>query len=226
MSTQVAAETGLQVISVDYTVAPRGRWQQVTDQVAAVYKAMLANGVTPESMAMIGESAGGSIVAGTTLKLRDLGLPMPAAVILWSPWADVSGAGDTYRTLADAEPMLTVPSLNASALAYADVADQRHPYVSPVYGDFSKGYPPTLIQCGTREVFLSNCVRLYQAIKAGSGNATLDLYEGMIHVFQSILPNSTESKSALRTVRAFLDSNVKAKRDAASVSGVKRSDTD
>jgi len=226
MSTQVAAETGLQVISVDYTVAPRGRWQQVTDQVIAVYKAVLAEGVAPQSVAMIGDSAGGSIVAGTTLKLRDLGLPMPAAVILWSPWADVSGAGDTYRTLADAEPMLTIPSLNASALAYADVADQKHPYVSPVYGDFSKGYPPTLIQGGTREVFLSNCVRLYQAIKAGGGDATLDLYEGMIHVFQSILPTSPESKSALRTVRAFVDRNVKASGDAERVAGVKRLTTD
>ncbi|PQO98742.1 alpha/beta hydrolase [Massilia phosphatilytica] len=225
MSTQVAAETGLQVISVDYTVAPRGRWQQVTDQVIAAYKAVLAEGVAPESIAMIGESAGGSIVAGTTLKLRDLGLPMPAAVILWSPWADISGAGDTYRTLADAEPMLTIPSLNASALAYADVADQKNPYVSPVYGDFSKGYPPTLIQGGTREVFLSNCVRLYQSIKAGGGNATLDLYEGMIHVFQSILPNSPESKSALRAVRSFIDRNVKARGNAA-VAGAKRSNPD
>lgn len=226
MSTQLAAETGLQVVSVDYTVAPRGRWQQVTDQVIAAYKAVLAEGVAAENIAVIGESAGGSIVAGTTLKMRDLGLPMPAAVILWSPWADVSGAGDTYRTLADAEPMLTLPSLSASALAYADVADQKNPYVSPVYGDFSKGYPPTLIQGGTREVFLSNCVRLYQAIKAGGGDATLDLYEGMIHVFQSIVPNAPESKSALRTVRSFLDSNVNPRRDAASVSGVKRSNTD
>jgi acetyl esterase/lipase len=214
-SAQVATETGLQVVSVDYTVAPRGRWQQVTDQVVAVYKAVLAEGMAPQSIAMIGESAGGSIVGGTTLKLRDLGLPMPAAVILWSPWSDVSGAGDTYRTLADAEPMLTIPSLNASALAYADVADQKNPYVSPVYGDFSKGYPPTLIQGGTREVFLSNCVRLYQSIKAGGGNATLDLYEGMIHGFQSIVPNSPESKSALRTMRAFLDRNLKTKGNAA-----------
>jgi acetyl esterase/lipase len=122
--------------------------------------------------------------------------------------------GDTYRTLADAEPMLTVPSLDALALPYADVADQKHPYVSPVYGDFSRGYPPTLIQGGTRESFLSNCVRLYQTIKAAGGNATLDLCEGMIHGFQSILPTSPESKSALRTVRAFIDSNVKARDDA------------
>jgi epsilon-lactone hydrolase len=226
MSAQVAAETGLQVVSVDYTVAPRGRWQQVTDQVIAAYKAVLTEGVAPGSIAMIGDSAGGSIVAGTTLKLRDLGLPMPAAVILWSPWSDVSGAGDTYRTLADAEPMLTMPSLKASALAYADIADQKNPYVSPVYGDFSKGYPPTLIQGGTREVFLSNCVRLYRSIKAGGGDATLDLYEGMIHGFQSIVPNSPESKSALRTVRTFLDRNMKAKGDAATVSGVKQPTAD
>jgi acetyl esterase/lipase len=96
-------------------------------------------------------------------------------------------------------------SLEASALAYAHVSDRKHPYVSPVCGDFSKGYLPTLIQGGTREIFLSNFVLLYQSIKGGNGNATLDLYDGMIHVFQPMVPNSPGSKAALRTVHSFLE---------------------
>jgi len=217
ISALLAAETGLQVIALDYTVAPPARWQQVTDQVVGAYQALLAQGIAANSIALIGDSAGGSIVAGTTLKMRDMGLPLPAALVLWSPWSDVSGVGDTYRTLADAEPMLSGASLQASALAYASVEDQKHPYVSPVYGDYSKGYPATLIQGGTREIFLSNFVRQYQAIKSGGGDATLDLYEGMIHVFQSMVPASPESKQALRTVKTFLDQHMKARGDAAAL---------
>jgi len=217
MSTQLAAETGLQVIALDYTVAPHARWQQVTDQVVGAYQTLLAQGVAAQSIALVGDSAGGSIVAGSTLKMRDMGLPLPAALVLWSPWSDVSGVGDTYRTLADAEPMLSVSSLQASALAYASVEDQKHPYVSPVYGDYTKGYPATLIQGGTREIFLSNFVRQYQAIKSGGGDATLDLYEGMIHVFQFMVPSSPESKQAMRTVKAFLDQHMQARFDAAAL---------
>jgi epsilon-lactone hydrolase len=76
--------------------------------------------------------------------------------------------------------------------------------VSPVYGDFAKGFPPTLIQGGTREIFLSNFVRLYQALDTAAQTVTLDLYEGMPHVFQARLPDSPESITALNKVNAFL----------------------
>jgi acetyl esterase/lipase len=93
--------------------------------------------------------------------------------------------------------------LKWSADAYAAPADQKNPYVSPVYGDYSKGFPPTLIQGGTREIFLSNFVRQYQAIERGGGTAILDLYEGMPHVFQMVLAGSPESDAAFARTVSF-----------------------
>jgi len=210
-SALMANRSSLKVVSVDYTPAPAARWQQITDQVVSVYQALLMSGHKPAQIGMWGDSAGGSIVAGTTLKLRDKGLPMPAALVLWAPWSDVSMAGDTYTTLADADPSLNVADLKQSAAAYADAADQKNPYVSPVYGDYSKGFPPTLIQGGTREIFLSNCVRQYQAIAQGGVPATLDLYEGMVHVFQPIAPDSPEGRAALLKTIAFWNNHLRAR---------------
>ena len=205
-SVPVADATGLRVISVDYTLAPHSRWDQTTNEVVAVVQALIDAGYRWNDVALYGDSAGGGLAAGAVLKMRDRGLGMPAALFLWSPWADVTETGDTYATLADADPLLVYPrQLERSAAAYADPADQKHPYVSPVYGDFSRGFPPTLIQVGTKEIFLSNAVRLYRALDLAGVPVVLDVYEGMPHVFQGIMPESPESRTAFEKSKRFLD---------------------
>lgn len=201
----MAEATGLRVISVDYTLAPHAKWQQVTGQVVSVFKALSKQGYAMKDIAIYGDSAGGGLAAGSVLKMRDQGMSMPAAVVLWSPWSDITETGDSYVTLKHAEPSyLYDKHLKTSADAYADPKDQKHPYVSPVYGDYAKGFPPTLIQGGTKEIFLSNFIRHYQALDTAGQTVKLDLYEGMIHVFQAALPGSPESKTALAKVDAFL----------------------
>ena len=102
--------------------------------------------------------------------------------------------------------MLSDPNaLKNSADAYADPGDQKHPYVSPVYGDATKGFPPTLIQGGTEEIFLSNFIRHYQVLDQAGVPVKLDLYEGMWHVFQAYSPDIPESKLARGKAKRFLD---------------------
>jgi len=201
-----AAETGLRVIAVDYTLAPHSKWQDTTNEVIAVFKALAEQGFEADDILLYGDSAGGGLAAGVTLKMRDLGIQMPAAVVLWSPWADISETGDTYVTLRDAEPYFTYKDiLGPAALAYADAEDHKNPYVSPVYGDFTLGFPPTLIQGGTKEIFLSGFIRLYQALDQSGQTAKLDLYEGMPHVFIPTLPDTVESQAAIAKVRAWAE---------------------
>jgi acetyl esterase/lipase len=208
-SAPAAAATGYRVISVDYTVAPRAKWQQITDEVVSVVQALVKEGHALKDIGMFGDSAGGGLAPGVVLKMRDQKLGMPAAVVLWSPWSDITETGDTYVTLKHAEPTYLYDTiLKPAADAYADPKDQKHPYVSPVYGDCSKGFPPTLIQGGTKEIFLSNFVRQYQALDAAGQTVKLDLYEGMPHVFQGQLPGAPESKLALKKMRKFLWSHL------------------
>lgn len=200
-----SAETGLKVYAVDYTLAPHSKWQPTTDEVIKVFKALAEQGFAADDIVLFGDSAGGGLAAGVTLKMRDLGMKMPAALVLWSPWADISETGDTYVTLRDAEPYYTYENiLGPAALAYADVQYHKNPYVSPVYGDFSQGFPPTLIQGGTREIFLSNFVRLYQALDQAGQKVKLDIYEGMPHVFVPTLPMTRESQAAIAKVRNWV----------------------
>src|SRR5262245_22035957 len=206
-SIPAAHATGLRVVSVDYTVAPSGKWQKVTDEVLAVLGGLRKEGHKAKDIAIYGESAGGGLAAGSVLKMRDQGQEMPAAVVLWSPWADVTNRGDSAVTMRDFDPLYRYEKhLKRAADAYALARDQRHPYVSPVYGDYSRGFPPTLIQGGTRELFLSHAVRLYRAIDAGGGTAVLDLYDGMPHVFQMRRPlyDAPETQAAMRKMNAFL----------------------
>lgn len=205
----MAHDTGMRVISVDYTLAPHAKWQEVTDQVVAVIQALRKEGRELKDIAIYGESAGGGLAAGAVLKMRDRGLGMPAAVVLWSPWSDITETGDTYATLQAADPVLYYPdNLKHCADAYADPQDQKHPYVSPVYGDYEKGFPPTLIQAGTKEIFLSNAVRHYQALDTAGIPVKLDVYEGMWHIFQVFNYDIPESQLARKKVRRFLNEHL------------------
>ncbi len=203
-SVPMANDTGLRVIAVDYTLAPFAKFDQVTDEVIAVIQALVKNGYQLKDIGMFGDSSGGGLAAAVILKLRNMGIGLPGVLVLWSPWTDLSGAGDTFFTLKDHDPLIHRVFLSAAAKAYADPKQFKNPYVSPVYGDFRKGFPPTLIQVGTKEILLSDSVRLYQAISQAGQNAMLDVYEGMWHDFQSLDYELKESQIARIKSAAFL----------------------
>ena len=195
-----AATSGRVVHSIDYTLAPRARWRAILDQVATAWAAILARGgPTP---GLFGDSAGGCIVAATTLLLRDRGVTLPPALLLMSPVVDLAGGGDTNITLAPVD-YLERRMLEPALCAYADPTDWADPLVSPIHADFAPGFPPTLIQAGTREVLLSDAVRLHRALRAAGRSARLDVYEGMPHVFQPMLAATPEGRAAWAEIAEF-----------------------
>ena len=195
--------SGMRILSIDYTLAPQAKFQQITDEVVAFYKGLLKE-YQPENIAIYGDSAGGGLTAGAVLKMRDLGLPLPGVVVLWSPWADIDRIGDTYYTLADNDPNLVFDDfLENCAEAYAPRSEWKNPYVSPVYGDYSKDFPPTLIQVGGKEIFLSNAIRMYRNLKENGHEVELDVYEGMWHVWQGYY-RIPESKTAVKNTSNFI----------------------
>ena len=152
--------TGLRVISIDYTLAPHAKWQQVTDQVLSVFRELHKNGHSMSDIAIWGDSAGGGLAAGSVLKMRDKGMDMPAAVVLWSPWADITDTGDTYTTLKHADPAYVYEKqLKPSADAYADPVYQKKSLcLTCLWVITQQVFPQPLFKGGPRRLFLSNFV--------------------------------------------------------------------
>ena len=190
-------------MSIDYTLAPRADYNAITDEIIKVYDALLTSHA-PTAIGLFGESAGGAIVAGAVLKLRARGIALPAGLVLMSPVTDLTCDGDTHVTLAPYE-FIGADHLRAAYQAFAPGGYAMDPVASPVRGNFAAGFPATLIQVGTRERLLSDSVRLHRAIRAAGGTAMLDVYDGMPHVFQQMVPDAPEGLQAWTEIRQFWD---------------------
>jgi acetyl esterase/lipase len=179
MAAANAAQAGCKAYSVDYRMPPDFPYPAALDDGLAVYRELLHD-YAPENIMITGASAGGNLAAALTLKIRDVGLPMPAGVILLTPELDLTESGDTFETNRELDAILKrgLPEANRLYAAGRDLAD---PYLSPLFGDFSKGFPPTFIQAGTRDVFLSNAVRMHRALRNAGIAAELHVWEAMPH---------------------------------------------
>jgi monoterpene epsilon-lactone hydrolase len=176
---RAAAELGMRTVSVDYRMPPDHPFPAAPEDCVAVYGALLKT-VAPERIVIGGSSAGGNVAAAATLMIRDRGLPLPAGIVLLTPEVDLTESGDSFRTNEDIDVVLKCRLPECNAL-YAAGHDLRDPYLSPLFGDFTKGFPPTLVQTGTRDLFLSNSVRIHRKLRDAGVNAELHVWEAMPH---------------------------------------------
>ena len=179
MAISSAARAALLTWSVDYRMPPDHPYPAALDDCMTVYRALLRDH-PPERIVVGGGSAGGNLAAALVLRARDEGLPLPAALLLFSPEVDLTESGDTFAANLGVDTVLT-SGLGVQNLLYAGGADLAHPYLSPLFGDLSMPFPPTLIQAGTRDLFLSNAVRMHRGLRAGGVDAELHVFEAMPH---------------------------------------------
>lgn len=178
MNTSAAARAAIHTWGVDYRMPPDHPYPTPLDDCLAVYRALLD--VRPTRQIVVGGgSAGGNLVAAMLLRARDEGLPMPAALVLFTPEIDLTESGDTFDTNAGVDYVL-VERLTASISLYAGDNDLTHPYLSPIFGDVT-GFPPTFLQAGTRDLFLSNTVRFHRKLRDAGVDAELHVWEAMPH---------------------------------------------
>lgn len=177
-SLREAERSGVRTISIDYRVPPDFPYPHALDDCVTVYRALLRDH-RPGEIIVNGISGGGNLAAAMILRAKDEGLPMPAGLILLTPEIDLTETGDTFDTVMGLDPVLT-ERLEAQIAAYAAGADLSHPYLSPLFGDLT-GFPPTFLQSGTRDLLLSNTVRMHRALRSAGVEAELHVWEGMPH---------------------------------------------
>ncbi len=165
--------------AVDYRMPPAHPYPAPLNDCIAAYRALLKL-YPAEKVIVRGTSAGGNLAAAMILRARDEGLALPLAVVLGTPEVDLTESGDSFRTNAGIDVVLK-GSLMPANLLYAAGHDLADPYLSPLFGDFSKGFPPTIITTGTRDLFLSNSVRMHNALRRAGNRSELIVEEAMPH---------------------------------------------
>ncbi len=195
-------ETNMQCLNVGYRLAPEHPYPAALEDSITAFKWLLTKDIDPKNIILCGESAGGGLTMATMLKLRDLELPMPAAAVLLSPWVDLRRTGKSLKEFYKYEPVLAT-LVNVIAVLYAGSNSQRNPYISPVYADL-ENLPPLLIQAGGIEVIRDDAVLLAEKAKTFGVDVTLEIYEGMIHVFQSFANKLEESMEAWKNIGSFV----------------------
>lgn len=208
ITARLAAFSGARVCAVRYRLAPEHPFPAQREDALAVYRSLASGGVTKVGVA--GESAGGNLSLTLIGAASEEGLPMPAAAALMSPWCDLTHSGDTAMTLDGVDPVIS-KSLSGDAMArtFAGGRSLASPDISPLNAPVAKGFPPTLITSGTRDLLLSDCVRLSTKLRAAGVAAELRVWEGMWHVFEyyAELP---ESEASLKELGAFLKNHLHA----------------
>jgi acetyl esterase/lipase len=198
----------IKVISVDYRMPPEAVFPAALDDGITVWKAALKT-MDASHMAIFGTSAGGALTLEMVLKARELGLPLPAAIAPGTPMSDVTKVGDTFYTNAMVDNVLVSPDgfCDAGAKVYANGHDMKDPMLSPVYGDMH-GFPPAILTSGTRDLLLSNTVRVHRKLRQAGVEAVLQVYEGMSHAHYARDDTAPESKEAFEEIAAFFDKHL------------------
>jgi epsilon-lactone hydrolase len=198
----------IKVISVEYRMPPDAYFPAALDDGITVWKAALKT-VDAKNMAIFGTSAGGALTLEMVLKAKELGLPLPGAIAPGTPMSDVTKVGDTFYTNAMLDNVLVSPNgfCDDGAKVYANGHDMKDPLLSPVYGDM-KGFPPTILTSGTRDLLLSNTVRVHRKLRQAGVEATLQVYEGMSHAHYLRDDTAPETREVFEEIARFFDAHL------------------
>ncbi|WP_030276938.1 alpha/beta hydrolase [Streptomyces sp. NRRL B-24484] len=204
----LAAKTGFRSYSLDYRLAPEHPFPAAIEDTLSAYRALLDSGEDPSTIAFAGDSAGGGLTVTTCLAARDAGLPVPAAIVAFSPGLDATRTGESMDTKAGIDPFFTRESLGHTGDMYLAGADPHQPTLSPAVLADLTGFPPMLLQAGTNEVLLDDSTRVAARARAAGVDVILDITADVPHVFQSFAGVLDEADQALDRAALFLTQHV------------------
>lgn len=185
-----------------YPLAPEQAFPAGLNAVLAAYQGLLATGVSPGRIVVAGDSAGGGMALALMLSVRDKGLPLPARLLLISPWTDLTNTSPTLHSHDARDPMLSLAWVLAKTPLYTGLTDAAHPLISPLFADL-RGLPPTLVQVGSEEILLGDSERLAERAAEAGWDLTLTVWDGLFHDFQMMGDVLPEADIAIAEMAAF-----------------------
>ncbi|MDR2249509.1 alpha/beta hydrolase [Acinetobacter sp.] len=204
LAAQIGHAAQAQVWLPEYRLAPEHTSPAAIEDVIAVYKALLAQGQDPKKLVIAGDSAGGGLSLSTAIAIRNAGLPLPAALVLLSPWVDLSLSGNSMKTHAAQDAMLSEDWLVWCAKNYCGQKSATDPICSPLYADLT-GLPPILIHVGSEEVLLDDAKRLAKQTEKDGIPTNFKVYDRVGHVFQFHAGILKESNDSIERIGQFIN---------------------
>jgi monoterpene epsilon-lactone hydrolase len=203
----IAHHGGVRALSIDYRLAPECPFPAGLDDCIASYVWLLDRGVPPQNIIVAGDSAGGNLTLALLVALRDADKPLPAGAVALSPATDLAFTGESVKTRAHLDPILSNLGTNTIIPDYITVYDPHHPYISPLYADLH-GLPPLLIHVGDHETLLDDAVRFGECARAAGVDAHVVVWPEMFHVFHVFVPLLPEARQAVVQIGAFIRSRL------------------
>jgi acetyl esterase/lipase len=197
---RLAAETKVPVYAIDYRLAPEHPFPAALEDCVAAYRALLDDHkIAARHIAIGGDSAGGNLALATAIKLRADGIALPGCLVCLSPVVDLSEAQPSHISNAKRDALFDVRTFPTATPIYSGAHNPADPLISPIRGDVS-GLPPTFFQCSRDEMLRDDSIRMAEKINAAGGDATLDVWPNVYHVWQlggDILPEAREAIARL-----------------------------
>ena len=204
MASQVAATAKIAAVLPDYRLAPEHRHPAALEDCVTAYTAVLREGVQPGRLILAGDSAGGGLAVATALRLKELGVAMPAGMMLLSPWVDLDNRGWSHGAKATRDPFLTSPGLKARAKQYLGEGSANF---SILDADM-RGLPPAYIQTGEAEILMSDSTALAERLGASGVPVTLEIWPDMFHVFQARYAMLSPARQAIQRLGQWAAAHV------------------
>lgn len=191
------------VAAVDYRLAPEHPFPAAPEDALDAYRGLLERGIAAQSIVLAGDSAGGGLALACALQARDAGLPLPAGILLFSPWTDLALRGASIEQCADRELILDPDMLREAAAAYLGGRPPEEPLASPLYAEL-RGLPPLLIQVTDAEILYDDARRLAERAREAGVEAELRVWPGLWHVWPIFVGKLPEADAALREAADFV----------------------
>ncbi len=206
--TNLAKAAGIDILALDYRMAPEHVFPAAVDDALAAYRWLLGQGYAAERIGVAGDSAGGNLALSLIIRARDEGLALPGCAVTLSGWLDLRVTSDAITRNATADPLMTGDMIRDMATLYMGDIPLDDPRASPALADL-KGLPPVYLQTSDADILEDDSHLFAERAKAAGVDVTIESWPGMIHVWHAFAHIIPEARDAFARIATILNARLR-----------------